>query len=99
MDEDMKLWESVKESLHISHSRLDQEIRQKVQACLLDLKRVGVRTDPADGMIRQLCELYAKWLFNFNGCGEVFRQNYADMRDAVSLAGEYQAESAEGGAS
>ncbi len=90
MDDRKELWESVKDSLHISHTKSDAEIRQKVNACLLDLKRVGVDTVSEDDTIGILCELYAKWHFNFNGSAESFRQNYQEMRDAVSLSEEYR---------
>ena len=89
-DETLSMWENVKQSLHISHNKLDEEIKSKVESCKLDMKRVGISTDSEDELIYILCELYVKWHLNFNGMGETFRMNYEQMRDAVSLADQYR---------
>lgn len=89
-DATLSMWEKIKQSLHISHNKLDEEIKSKVESCKLDMKRVGISTDSEDELICILCELYVKWHLNFNAMGEDFKKSYEEMRDAVSLADKYR---------
>lgn len=85
-----ELWEEIKASLHIAHSKLDNEIKSKISACKLDMKRVGIEPEIDDGVICLLCELFVKWHLNYNSMGSEFQKSYEEMRDAVSLSENYK---------
>lgn len=80
---------TVRESMRIKHNSLDTEIQNNIDACLLDLERVGVNRYMNNGLIDKACELYCKWQFNYMGKGEQFEKNYEKLRDSLSLSGDY----------
>lgn len=80
----------VKKALRITHKQLDDVIQSDIDACLLDLKRVGIlRIDEEDALIKKLVELYTKGEEDYQGKGDRYRAAYEKMRDAVSMCGEY----------
>lgn len=70
--------ESLKNSLRISHNKLDSDIMSNVDACMEDLKRVGVfvpfDADDCSAILKKAIENYVKWQYDFNGKGEDFRK-------------------------
>lgn len=51
----------IKKSMRISHSQLDDDIQGNIDACLLDLKRVGIpNPDTTDALILKAVEMYCK---------------------------------------
>lgn len=82
--------EDVKKSLRVSHDALDDEIERNFQTCLRDLSRVGV--DPAidSPLIDKACDLYCKWQQDYQGKAEMYRGNYEQLRDSLSLSEEYR---------
>ncbi len=82
----------VKLSLRITHSKLDKDIQCNIEACILDLKRVGVvNIDRANPLIIKAVELYCKWLYDFNNKGERYEKAYINLANALSLCGDYNA--------
>ena len=90
--------EELKQAIRITHDKLDDDLKSNVDACILDLKRVGVTIPSADGDIygfagdsleKKAIELYVKWQYNYCGKGEQYRQNYESLRDSLSLSGNY----------
>ncbi len=86
--------EKIKLSMRIFHAMIDVSITQDIDACMLDLKRVGVSADAAsidseDALIIKAAELYCKWQNDFNGKGEQFQKAYENLRDALSLCDDY----------
>lgn len=85
--------EILKNSLRISHNKLDSDIMSNVDACMEDLKRVGVfvpfDADDCSAILKKAIENYVKWQYDFNGKGEDFRKNYERLRDALSLNEDY----------
>lgn len=80
----------VKKALRITHKQLDDVIQSDIDACLLDLKRVGIlRIDEEDALIKKLVELYIKGEEDYQGKGDRYKAAYEKMRDAVSMCGEY----------
>lgn len=82
--------EKIKLSMRIFHNALDGYIQSNINACMLDLQRVGVRKDIAtpdsqDGLIQKAAELYCKWQDDFNGKGEQYQKAFENLRDAISL--------------
>lgn len=87
--------EAIKLSLRMFHNVLDTEIKNNIDACMLDLQRVGVSetvaTDTSeDALIQKAAELYCKWQYDFNGKGDQYKQSYENLRDAISLCNQYK---------
>lgn len=54
----------IKQSLRISHSKLDEDIRADIDACLADLRRVGVvYADEEDPLIYNAIKLWCRSLY------------------------------------
>lgn len=86
--------ERMKLSLRIYHNALDDDIQGNIDACMLDLQRVGVsktaaNSESKDALIIKAAELYCKWQYDFNGKGEQCKQAYEKLRDALSLCDNY----------
>lgn len=82
----------IKTALRISHSALDDDILNSVNACLLDMERVGINTSDYndDALLQKCIELYCKSVYDFAGKGEAFQKAYESTRDAISLCGDYR---------
>lgn len=81
-------------SLRIYHNELNDDIQSNIDACMLDLQRVGVSKTAAintseDALIKKAAELYCKWQYDFGGKGDQFKLAYENLRDALSLCDKY----------
>lgn len=86
--------EKIKLSMRVFHTMLDADITGNIASCMADLKRVGVGESFAvitskDALIGKAAELYCKWQYDFGGKGEQFKQAYENLRDSLSLCGDY----------
>lgn len=83
--------EEVKKALHVRNTQNDDDIQRTIDACLADLRRVGIKTEASenDPLIFSLVVNYARANYNEDGDGETWRINYERQRDAVSMAQEY----------
>lgn len=86
--------EKIKLSLRIFHAKLDPDITTNIEACMLDLRRVGVdeavaSKESEDALIIKAAELYCKWQYDYNGKGDQFQKAYENLRDAISLCEPY----------
>jgi len=86
--------EKIKLSMRIFHTMLDTDITSNIDACMLELKRVGVDpaiavSDSEDALIIKAAELYCKWQYDFNGKGDQFKQAFENLRDSLSLCDDY----------
>lgn len=84
----------IKLSMRIFHNVLDSDIKSDIDACMLDLQRVGINKNIAvitssDALIRKAAELYCKWQNDFNAKGEQYQKAYEKLRDAISLCDTY----------
>lgn len=86
----MERVEIIKKSLRISHALLDDDIQRNIDACLLDMGRVGVDSAKDTELLTKACELYCKWQYDFQGKGDRYQNNYESLRDSMSLAGDYK---------
>lgn len=82
--------EDIRKSMRISHDAINNEINRNLQACLLDLERVGVDAAKDGPLIDKACELYCKWQQDYQGKADQYKRNYEELRDAMSLAGDYK---------
>lgn len=79
-----------KTALRISHNKLDENILLDIEACKRDMERVGVNyLDESDPIIHKVIELYLKWQYDFLAEGERYERAYKEMRDGLSLCGDY----------
>lgn len=95
----MELLKQIKKSMRISHSALDDTLQADMDAGALDLLRVGVqpyltdstgnRTVKEDALIYKAIELYAKAQEDYEGKGERYQNAYENLRDSLSLCGDY----------
>lgn len=86
--------ETIKLSMRIFHTMLDSDITNNIDACMLDLKRVGVSArcaiaESQDPLIVKAAEMYCKWQCDHNGKGDQFQKAYENLRDALSLCDTY----------
>lgn len=82
--------EDIRKSMRMSHDALDNEINRNIRACLHDLKRAGVDAEKGGPLIDKACELYCKWQQDYQGKADQYKRNYEELRDAMSLAGDYK---------
>lgn len=88
---------SIRDSMRIRHSALDNDIRDNIGAATADMIRVGVNpySDSArttlkdDKLIWKAIELYCKAQADYMGKGTQFEASYEKLRDALSLCGDY----------
>lgn len=80
----------IKLSMRITHNKLDGDIQRNIDACMLDMKRVGISVDKPSGLLTKAAELYCKAEYDYLSKGEMFRKNYVELRNAMSLSGEYK---------
>lgn len=83
----------IKLDCRITHSKLNEDILENIEACMLDLKRVGVhvpdQTTSYDALLVKAIKLYCRAEYNYNGEAERYKKAYEKLRDALSLCGDY----------
>lgn len=76
--------------LRIDTKKRNDEIRQVIQACLIDLKNGGVVTiDTDDAAIQQALKLYLKSQFGYDADSDKFGRAYEFLKAALALSGDY----------
>ena len=98
MAEENRLLEAVKQSMRVTHNQLDADFEKKINSALAEMARVGISIpDPidvdSDYLIITGCELYVKWLDNYEGQGEIYRRSFRQVRDSLSMSSGYKADS------
>ena len=81
------LLEKIKNSLRIKHNAIDEDIQEQIEACKLDLNRVGIKK--INALIIQITKLYVKWHLNYEGEADRYMKAYELMRNGMSLDGDY----------
>ncbi|MEB3428868.1 head-tail connector protein [Citroniella saccharovorans] len=82
--------DKIKLDLRISHDLIDEDIEDNIEACKLDLKRVGiVKIDDEDPLIIKAIKLWCRYQYNFENEGDRYNKAYSMLRDALSLCGDY----------
>lgn len=85
---------AVKENLRITTTSLDADLQDDIDAALMDLQRVGIDvTDQSQPLIIKAVKLYCRWQQDYMGKGEQYCKAYTGLMQALSLAGDYIAES------
>lgn len=89
MQEELSL-EKIKKDLRISHSKLDEDIQDNIDACKLDLKRVGIDVTKSDVLLEKSIKLFLRWQYNFENQADRYRNAYESLRNALSLCEDYR---------
>ena len=81
----------VKEALRLSHSALDDEVLDLIEACKMDLKISGIKKiDDTDPLIIRAIIVYCKSEFGFdNADSEKFKSSYEALKTHLALCGDY----------
>ena len=82
----------LKTAMRINHSRLDSDLENNINACLLDLKRAGIKIDEdisGNQLIGKAIEIYVKWQYDYDEKGERYEKAYKDLLNALALCGDY----------
>lgn len=89
------LLEKIRKSLRISHTKLDDEIAELIEAAKLDLKISGVvKIDESDPLIVRAISLYAKSASGyFEQMADRYDQSYVMLKISLALAGDYNQKS------
>jgi len=87
--------EKVRKSLRISHTALDEDIQDLIDAALMELQLSGIKKlDESDPLIIRAVTVYCKAEFGFdNTDADRFRASFESLRNHLSLAGDYNASS------
>lgn len=83
--------EKIKLALRTSHSKLDSDIEADIEACLMDLERVGVvYAETSDPLIFNAVKLYCKSLYTDDPAkGSEFLRRYEKLRDSLAMSEGY----------
>ena len=77
--------------LRMGNEKLDAELLDLKDACLMDLSLAGVQRIPdGDSLSRAALRMYLRWQENYNGEAERYEKAYKDVKNAMALAGEYK---------
>lgn len=81
----------IKLTLRISTDSFDEELRDLIDACKLDLKLSGVTNiDEDDSLIKRAIILYCKANFGLdNKDSEKYEKSYGLLKQHLSLSGDY----------
>lgn len=80
------LLQEVKTCLRITSPDFDDaEIYPLIQACILDMKGVGVEVDLNNSLHKQAIKHYCKANFGYNPNRSEWQDAYTGLRDALSL--------------
>ena len=89
-----KIVEKVKTDLRITHTALDGDISDTVDACVEDLHIVGVQvTEPPDVAILAAIKLYCRAAYTDDtDKAEAYMTRYNAMKATLMMAKEYRAD-------
>lgn len=83
--------------LRIGITSRDDEIRQVISACLIDLSNAGVANlDTTDPLIQQAMKLYLKSQFGYDEEAGRFGQAYEFLKCSLALSSDYNTEVSDG---
>lgn len=86
--------DKLRNAIRISNSKADEEIKDLLEACKVDLSMKGIKKiDEKDPIIFQAIKLYVKANFGLdNKESEKYTKAYEGLRDSISLCGDYNVE-------
>lgn len=85
-----KLLPAAKVWIRKTVSNLDDEVKQTIAACMLDLKNSGiVNFNSEDPLLQQAAKLYLKAHFGYDDKSEKWEAAYEHLKAALSLSSDY----------
>ena len=81
----------IKQGLRISHSKLDDEIEADIEACLADLRMVGViYATESDPLIYNAIKLWCRWLYTDDPVKSAeYMKRYEALKGSLMMAEGY----------
>ena len=91
---EQELLNKVKTNLRISHSVLDDDLADTVEACLKDLEVCGlVSPQPTDPLILNAIKLYCRAAYTDDtGKAAAYQARYDALKSCLMMAEDYRAE-------
>lgn len=89
----------IKNNMRIRHTALDTAITDDINAGALELERAGVpayievngnKEIKNDELIQTAIRYFVMSVENYNDRGQQYQQSFENLRNAMSLSGEYQ---------
>lgn len=80
---------TVKLAMGISTNAFDVELTALIDACKTELRLAGVVSTEDDSLFMQAIIFYCKAYFRNDDRSERYQKAFEKVRDAMSLAGEY----------
>ena len=87
------LLSAVKLDLGVKSNAKDSDIEENIKAALEDISRHGVsdsKIAKENPSIRQAVKLYCRAVYNFQGDGERYTQNYEKYVNGLALDGKFR---------
>ena len=87
----MTTLEKIKLAIRISHSKLDEDIQADIDACMADLKLVGVTyADESDPLIFNAIKLWCRSLYTDDPAkGAEYLRRYESLKACLAVAEGY----------
>ena len=87
----MTILEKIKQSLRISHSKLDEDVQSDIDACLADLKACGViYADESDPLIFNAIKLWCRSLYTDDiAKGAEYLRRYESLKACLMVMEGY----------
>ena len=82
--------DKAKTDLRIHHDKLNSDIEANIEACKLDMERVGIDTTKMDALMEKAIKLYLRWQYNFENQADRYCNAYNHLRNALSLSKKYK---------
>ena len=89
----------IKKNLRISHTMLDDDVEDTIEACLLDLKVCGVKgpvqdyPQDLDPLILNAVKLFCKAAFTDDTAkAAAYQERYDALKSCLMMANDYRAE-------
>jgi hypothetical protein len=90
---DQGLLTKIKNNLRISHSALDDDLSDTINACLTDLQVCGVKAPETDPLILNAVKLYCRKEFTDDTSkAAAYQERYDALKSSLMMTGEYNAE-------
>lgn len=92
--------ERIKDSMRISHDKMDDQISSDIESCLSDLVMCGIAVKTTDDqgttvykddpLIDKAVELYCKAQADYQGEANRYTRAYDNLRNAMQGCGDYR---------
>lgn len=86
----MDILNRIKMALRISHDKLDEDVQSDIDACLADLRLVGVSVDATDPLIFNAVKLWCRSLYTTDADKAAeWLKRYESLKACLMMASGY----------